>query len=217
MTVALIPARGASKRLPRKNIRLFNGEPLIYWICKSAQESDIDIGYVSTEDAVIKKIVDDFGFSKIKTIDRDLKTCTDTASTISVIDDFSGRVEWDELVLLQVPCPLLKPAHINKGLAFRSAFKYDSIVSVVRQNRFIWTDEGGPKYDINNRPRTQDYQGILIECGAMYITSKESYDNNHNFLGGKIGMLELPEYMYTEIDTELDFNIVESLANDIRN
>ena len=209
--IALIPARGGSQRLPRKNILPLNGQPLIYWICKTVQESNIPIGYVSTEDAEIKAIVDGFKFTKIKTIDRDPATATDTASAISVIDDFSGRVDWSALVLLQAPCPLLKPEHINGALASWSVSKYHSIVSVVRQQRFLWDREGDPKYDIRNRPRTQDYPGVLVECGAMYMVGRKAYDQFHNFLGGNIGMYELPDYMYTEIDTEQDFKIVEAL------
>ena len=211
--VALIPARGGSTRLPRKNIMLLNKQPLIYWICKSVQDSNIPIGYVSTEDAEIKSTVDGFGFSKIKTIDRALSTTTDTATAIDVIDDFSSRVDWSALVLLQAPCPLLKPEHSHGALAAWSVSKYNSIVSVVRQLRFLWDREGDPKYDIRNRPRTQDYPGLLIECGAMYMVKRDAYKQYHNFLGGNIAIYELPDYMYNEIDTEQDLKIVEALMS----
>ena len=213
MNIALIPAREGSKRIPLKNIKNFCGRPLLYWICRAVQNSKlIDKGYVSTESKIFRKIIESFNFNKIEVIDRDLATCTDDASSQSVIEDFIKRINYNFniLCLLQAPCPFFQD--IDNALNNFILSKKDSQLSVIRLKRFFWYDYGYPKnYKIYERPRTQELEGELIEIGNCYITTKKNLIKNKNFLGGNIGLYELPEYHFFELDTELDWTIMESI------
>jgi N-acylneuraminate cytidylyltransferase len=95
---------------------------------------------------------------------------------------------------------------------------YDSLLSVVREKKFMWSDSGKPiNYNPKSRPRRQDFKGILIENGAFYITKRVILENVGSRLGGKIGMYEMDVRAAVEIDEVDDWNKVESLLELIRN
>jgi N-acylneuraminate cytidylyltransferase len=215
-TVALIPARGGSKGIPRKNIRPLAGRPLIYWTCRAAQDCpQIDTVYVSTDDAEIEAAVRGLNLSKVQPIARAPETATDTASTESVLLDFAQRLDFDRIVLIQATSPLLRAADLDAGceLLHRG---FDSVLSVVRQKRFLWerhAERGGVpiNYDYRSRPRRQDFDGQLVENGAFYITTRERLLAERCRIGGKIGLVEMPEETYIELDDLHDWHIVEAL------
>ena len=91
-------------------------------------------------------------------------------------------------------------------------------MSVVRQKRFIWDKSGKPtNYNYFKRPRRQDFQGYLVENGAIYISHSTAITSNNSRISGTIGLYEMKEYSYYEIDELEDFLIVESLIkNQIR-
>lgn len=87
-----------------------------------------------------------------------------------------------------------------------------SIISVAETKRFFWTENGYPvNYDYNNRPRRQDFKGILVENGAIYITTKEQFEKSGIRIGGKIGLLKMKEDTLYEIDEPNDWLIIEQL------
>ena len=83
--IAFIPARGGSKSIPEKNIKLFCGKPLIFWALSALQESNIDEIIVATDSLKIKETVCSFNFSKVKIYERSVENSQDTSSTESVI------------------------------------------------------------------------------------------------------------------------------------
>ena len=90
--------------------------------------------------------------------------------------------------------------------------EYDSILTCVRNYRFFWNEDGtSMNYDYMNRPRRQNFSGMLMENGAFYINTVENILNSGNRLSGKIGVYEMPEYTATEIDEPDDWTILESL------
>ena len=100
--------------------------------------------------------------------------------------------------------------HFNEGLALFN--DYDSILSCTVSKRFIWREDGiAINYDINNRPRRQDYKGDLIENGAFYISTVRSVKATKNRISGNIGVYIMPEYSSIEIDEPIDWLIAESL------
>src|SRR5690606_40255783 len=91
----------------------------------------------------------------------------------------------------------------------------DSALTVVRTHRFIWNEDGSPaNYDYLNRPRRQDFNGLLIENGAVYVAKADVLKQNRNRLGGKIAVVEMPEETLMEIDSMSDWGIVENLLID---
>ncbi|BCJ92946.1 acylneuraminate cytidylyltransferase [Anaerocolumna cellulosilytica] len=215
-TVALIPARGGSKSIPLKNIKTINGKPLIYWTLIAAEKcSYIDEIYVSTDSNEIRNIVEHFNLSKVRVVSRSEESSTDTASTEAVMIEFAENTEFDNIVLIQATSPLLTYEDLNNGFNLYLSDNTDSVLSAVRQKRFLWETNnhyGTPiNYDIYNRPRRQDFDGYLVENGAFYITSKELLLKSKNRISGNIKVVEMPEDTYHEIDEPVDWKITEQL------
>ncbi|OXS18983.1 cytidyltransferase, partial [Pseudomonas fluorescens] len=80
--------------------------------------------------------------------------------------------------------------------------------------RFTWSSNGEPQnYDVFNRPRRQDFEGLLIENGAVYVTVKEKWFETKNRVSGEIGLVHMHEDSLTEIDSKSDWDVVELLLS----
>lgn len=219
--VAIIPVRGGSKSLPLKNIRPICGRPLVWWTMDAALGCDeIDKVYISTDSEAIKGCVEQYiqkyaCKDRLLCFDRDPSTATDTATTESAMIDFASKIDFENIILIQATSPLLQTKHLKEAIKKYETEKYDSLLSVVRQKRFIWeeTDKGARSvnYDYQKRPRRQDYDGYLVENGAFYIESKKLLMETKCRLGGKIGTYEMDEETYYEIDEPSDWFIIEQL------
>lgn len=208
--------RGGSKSIPLKNIKEFCGKPLVYWTVKALEDSkDIDKVVVATDSDDIKKCVESFNFPKTHVYDRDPANAQDKSSTESVIIEYISKAKLpdeDNFVLVQATSPLLEVTDIDKGFELYKNGSYDSVLSCVRSMRFFWHEDGSTvNYDFMNRPRRQDFNGILMENGAFYINSVRNILESKNRLSGKIGISEMPEYAAVEIDEEDDWIIAEKL------
>lgn len=214
MYTCLIPARGGSKSIPLKNIVEVNGKPLIWWTLKAANDSIIDEIFVSTDSNEIRNVVEGFNFEKVKVIDRSPETSTDEASTESVMSEFYDNYKPDNFILIQATSPLLKTEHINEAIDEFITNDYDSLLTLVRNYQFLWTVNKwlcAPNYNINKRPRRQDYDGYMVENGAFYITTGEAFNRSKCRLSGVIGHYEMPSYTLYEIDEEYDIEIISKL------
>lgn len=219
--IAIIPARGGSKGIPRKNMRLLAGKPLIAYSIEAAFKSKyINRVVVSTEDDEIAEISKKYG---AEVIERPEELATDSAPTEPVIEHV---LEWlkeqeyykpDIIILLQPTSPLRTGKHIDEALDMFLNGYFGSLLSVCQSSAFIWKMEESGAYSINydykNRPRRQDKEPEYIENGAIYIMRYKVLMENHNRLGGKIGLYIMPEEYSTEIDTEFDFYLCEHIIN----
>jgi N-acylneuraminate cytidylyltransferase len=216
--VALIPARGGSKGVPDKNIRDFNGKPLVYWTAKAAAECPyIHEVYISTDSVRIASVVKDFNLLKCTAIDRDPLTATDTATTESALIDFSNRVDFDYIVLMQATSPLTTCVDLTHGIEKYFADGADSLISAILQTSFLWTNEEKyihpMNYDPLHRPRRQDHSGCLVENGAFYITRRDLLLKTGCRISGNISAYIMPPESYLEIDGPDDFVVLETLMN----
>jgi len=212
--IAFIPARGGSKSIPEKNIKSFCGKPLIYWNLHELQRSDVEKIVVATDSDNIKSIVESFNFSKVTVYDRSSENSQDTSSTESVMLEYinsSDLLGSDTFMLVQATSPFTQTIHFNEGL---NLFKnHDSILSCCESKRFQWKDGKALNYDIYNRPRRQDFHGTLIENGSFYISSVSDIKSSKNRISGDIGIYQMPDYTFTEIDEIEDWIVSESLMN----
>jgi YrbI family 3-deoxy-D-manno-octulosonate 8-phosphate phosphatase len=212
--VGFIPARGGSKSIPMKNIKLMNGKPLIYWSALALQEcKEIDVFYVATDSIEIREVVLNFGFDKLKVYNRSSETAQDTSSTESVMLEFIEKEDLqkeDTFVLVQLTNPFIQANWISEAfIQYQSA---DSLLSASSSKRFFWNKKGEAlNYDFNNRPRRQEFEGVLMENGAFYMNSVQNILTHKNRLSGKISVYEMPEYTGYEIDEPDDWTIVEAL------
>ena len=217
--VVLIPARGGSKSIKLKNIKVIAGQPLIYWSLDAAVNcSRVNKVYVSTDSEIIKNVVKNYNKKnkeKIVIVDRTEQAATDTATTEDVEFDFCDKVDnFENLILIQATNPMIRTEDIDGCI--NEFPKYDSVVSTVIQKRFYWEKQKDGsikeiKHDIRKRPRRQEWEGVLAENGSIYIISRENLYKGKCRLFGKIGTYIMPDDSYYEIDEETDWLIIENL------
>ena len=217
MNVAYIPVRGGSKSIPLKNIKPIAGRPLVWWAANAACGCDlIDKVYVTSDNEEIRAIVSAFGLPKIEVINRSKGTATDTASTESAMLEFAQKYHFDNIALVQATSPLITAEDLQKGFKIIENKEANSVLSVVRQYRFIWKETADgfaepDNYNFFHRPLRQDFNGFLVENGAFYITSKESLLQSKCRISGNIKTIEMLQESYIEIDEPVDWLIVEQL------
>lgn len=208
MIYAFIPLRSGSKSIPLKNVKEIAGKPLAQWVIDAANSVEaINSVFISTDSDLIASRLNSANFFK-----RGPKTATDDAPSELALIEFAKTLNNDDIIVfIQATSPLLTSDEISRGLSMILSKEYDSIVSVVRQKRFIWSTDGTPLYDLSNRPRRQDWDGILVENGAFYISRVRDILASRCRLSGKIGIVECSEESYYEIDEPSDWAIVENL------
>lgn len=224
MNIAFIPVRAGSKSIPLKNIKEINSKPLVYWTAKSANDAKcIDKVIIATDSIEIKSVVKSFNMPKVEIYDRDAQNATDTASTESVMLEYinkSDLKEDDNFFLIQATSPMLKAEHIDGMFEYFQKSGADSIFSGVVEKQFHWQIANNQQnlvkpvnYDYCNRPRRQEFEGLVAENGACYINSVKNILRDKCRLSGNITYYELPSYTSYEIDEEADWVFVETLMD----
>ncbi len=216
--IAFIPVRGGSKSIPLKNIKPLCGKPLVCWNIEALEAcSQVDEVIVATDSDEIWNTVESRNYKKTKLYGRSAENACDTASTESVMLEYikyAKLPDKDIFMLVQATSPLTESVHFSEALLKYSRGDYDSMLTCVRNYRFFWNEDGSSmNYDYMNRPRRQNFSGMLMENGAFYINTVGKILSNSNRLGGKIGIYEMPEYTSTEIDEPDDWMILEKLMH----
>lgn len=214
--IGVIPLRRDSKGIPGKNKKKLLGRPLFSWVLTEAIFSDLDTVYVFTNDEeIIAYIQNEYHWTnKVIALLRSDENASDTASTESVMLEFTEKInyEFSVLCLLQATSAFTLADDINKTLSKITTGAFDSALTVVRTHRFAWNSNGTPQnYDVFNRPRRQDFDGLLIENGAVYATAKAAFLKTQNRVSGRIGLVEMSEESLTEVDSMTDWIITENL------
>ena len=214
-SIGFIPLRKNSKGIKGKNKRKLLGRPLFSWVLTEAVFSDLDEVFVYTDDKDITEfITKQYSWtSKITVLDRSTESASDEASTEAAILEFCEKISYsfDTFCLLQATSAFTQRDEINKALEQIQSGK-DSVLSVVKTHRFFWNKNGTHlNYDFMNRPRRQDFDGNLVENGAIYCTTRAALQKSKNRISGDIGIIEMSEQSYFEIDSLTDWTIVEDL------
>lgn len=214
--IAIIPLRAGSKGIPGKNKKKLLGKPLFSWILGEAIFSDLDKIYIFTDDKDIAYMVKEnyFWTNKVEIMIRSKESATDTASTEIGMKELAEKLNYnfDILCLLQATSPLTSKEDINNCLYKIIKEKYDSAVTVVNTMRFLWNKNGKSiNYDFQNRPRRQEFSGILVENGAVYVTTKQQFLESGIRIGGNVAVVKMHEDTLTEIDEIEDWIIMEKL------
>ncbi len=213
--IGFIPLRKGSKGIFNKNKRKMAGRPLYTWVLGEAIFSDLDEVYIYTDDQdIIDFVTREYHWTnKVKALLRSDESANDTASTEMAMLEFCDKIDYDFDIfcLLQATSPFTRRNDINNCL---SQFDegYDSALTVVNTHRFLWNKDGTPiNYDPLKRPRRQDFEGLLVENGAVYTTTKETLQQHKNRIGKKTAIVKMPEDSLLEIDSENDWIAVEQL------
>ncbi|MCI0395813.1 MAG: acylneuraminate cytidylyltransferase family protein [Chloroflexi bacterium] len=223
---ALIPARGGSKGIPRKNIRPLAGKPLLaHTVEQALAASQVSRVIVSTDDEEIGAVAQHYG---AEVVWRPAEISGDTATSESALRHAldalakSEGYEPDLVLFLQCTSPLRRPGDIDQAIQTLVAAGADSLLSVVPSHRFLWrvAEEGQPaslNYDYRHRPRRQDRPPEYVENGSIYLFKPWVLRQGNNRLGGKIALYVMDEWSAIDVDSPADWQLCECLlaANDI--
>jgi YrbI family 3-deoxy-D-manno-octulosonate 8-phosphate phosphatase len=219
--LAIIPARGGSKGLPRKNVRPFNGVPLVgMTIWQALQSKAVSRAVVSTDDGEIGEVALKFG---AEVVWRPPEISGDEASSESALLHALDKLKDEEayepdiVAFLQCTSPIRYPGDIDSAIETFLSSNADSLLSVVPSHRFLWTRAEervtSVNYDFTRRPRRQDRPPEFLENGSIYLFKPWVLRQCHNRLGGRIALFEMNPSTAFEIDTELDFELAQWIAS----
>tara|TARA_B100000989_G_C19526544_1_gene467204 strand:- start:2729 stop:3412 length:684 start_codon:yes stop_codon:yes gene_type:complete len=219
MIIAIIPARGGSKRIPRKNIKNFNEKPMICWAIEVAQKSKLfDDIFVSTDDQEIKKISEQYG-ATVPFI-RPMNISDDHTPTVPVISHALKEIDTlykkVDFACCIYPCsPLLKASDLIKSFDILKSTDKDYVYPVVEFPHSIFRSlrqlkDGSmefiyPEYELT---RTQDLEETFHDAGQFYWGKAEAWRNLEKMHSGGVGM-KIPSYRVVDIDTEEDWKRAE--------
>lgn len=213
--IAIIPARGGSKRLLGKNIKLLGNLPLFVHSINYAKENNtiIDDILVTTDDLRIKELALENG---IMVLNRPQELSGDDATTISVLKHVLENVtaEYENVFLLQPTNPLRPKKLLHEAY---SEFKkgYDSLFTVTRSHQKLGKIVNGVFEPFNYTPgqRSQDMEPLFFENGLLYIAKGDLILNN-KLMGEKCLPFEVDHFFaHIDIDTEQDFNLANIAYN----
>ena len=209
----IIPARGGSKRIPKKNLVDLNGKPLLYYTINTCRMITKNI-WVSTDDNEIKKLAESMN---VNVIDRPERLSTDESKTEDVVEHFLEEIETDLFCVVQPTSPLLSSGDLVYGchLLEDNRFDFDSVISVCKETNYYWDIKGKPiNFELGKRKRTQEHTPWFRENGAFYVTTKNKFLENKILQNGNVGFVEMNIQNSIDIDDEHDLELVRRLMND---
>ena len=221
--LALITARGGSKRIPRKNIKDFNGKPIIAYSIEAALGSGVlDEVMVSTDDEEIAEISRSYG-AQVPFL-RSEKTSNDYATTSDVINEVISEYEkrgkrFDILTCIYPTAPFITADKLKKAVEDLEKSDADTLIPVVRfsypPQRAMEIHDGKLVFrqPENLKARSQDLTPHFHDAGQFYVTRTESFLKTNNLLMGSIIPLELSELEVQDIDNEVDWKLAELKYN----
>jgi len=211
---ALVPMKGRSERVPKKNIKIIAGKPLFWWIISSLKKSKYILEiFVDTDSNEIAELCKKF-FHEINIIKRPKKLRGGFVSMNKIIGhDLSQIPNYDYFLQTHSTNPLLKTETIDKSIeAFLQSSNKDSLVSVTRRQERFYDHRFRPvNHDPNKLIRTQDLKPFFQENSNIYIFSKNSFDKTKNRVGKKPLFFEIDLLESIDIDTSQDFVLAECL------
>jgi CMP-N,N'-diacetyllegionaminic acid synthase len=217
--LAIIPARGGSKRLPRKNILNLNGKPLIRWSIEAGLKSKyIDKVVVTSDDAEILGIAESSGVS---VINRPVELASDTSTTFDAIKHTINNVNnYDYIVLLQPTSPLRTAQHIDEAIEILFERSADAVVSVCEVDHSpFWSNTLPNNDNMSNfirddvlNKRSQDLEVYYRLNGAIYICDVNRLLQEERFLlKENIFAYKMDKSVSIDIDEEIDLKIAQAL------
>lgn len=223
---SIITARGGSKGVPKKNIKLLNGKPVIaYTIIESIKSEFIKETYVTTEDKEIADISQQYG---AKVIDRPKKLAQDNSTSVDVVLHSIEYLEKNDrlpdfFILLQPTSPLRTKEDIENAIRLFIENECDALISVSQldhssmmsfkiKNNFL-TPNCDEKF-LNKR--RQELPKFYCPNGAIYITTPDSIRKNKTFIPKRTIPYIMPQERSVDLDTEFDFKLIEFMLNNNR-
>lgn len=221
--LAIIPARGGSKRIPRKNIKDFLGKPIIAYSIEAALKSGLfDEVMVSTDDDEIAKIAKNSG--AVVPFQRSQKNSDDLATTAEVITEVlncynNKGITYSKACCIYPTAPLIKTKTLAEAYQLLLEQKYDTVFPVVRYSYPIWRSvkvdtcgKASMLWPENQLKRSQDLPVCWHDAGQFYWLNVPEFQSKPELLGNNSGALEISEIEVQDIDSILDWQLAELKA-----
>ncbi|MCR4685632.1 MAG: UDP-2,4-diacetamido-2,4,6-trideoxy-beta-L-altropyranose hydrolase [Lachnospiraceae bacterium] len=216
-TLIVIPARGGSKRIPRKNVRIMCGKPLIVYSIENAKalqkEMDVDIA-VSTDDEELGGIVEKRGVEVIK---RPAELATDKVTLDPVIYHALQYMEekkglrYDTVITMQATSPTLQADTLKAAVRFFEDSEWDTVISAMNKPHLSWgVTDGKITKNYEKRLNSQELPPNYIETGGFLITRRDCVSETGR-IGEKVNIFEIPEEEAIDIDTYSDWVLCENI------
>lgn len=222
--IAVIPARGGSKRLPYKNILDFMGKPMIAWTIETAQNTDLfDMILVSTDSEEIAEVAKNYGahvpFLRNKHSDDHSTVSEATITALTQLKGYNGK-EYKTVVQLMANCPVRSSDSVKSQLhKFEEQNDRNSILSGFEYGMFNpwWAhikDEKG-KYkkllrSYTNDVRSQDLPKLICPTGATWVSDVEKLMENKSFYSPNYGFYKIPWIEAVDIDNSDDLQLARA-------
>ena len=210
-TVAFVPIKLNSERLPLKNIKPFtNGKPLIFYILHTLLNvPNLDEIYVyCSSEEIIPYLPEGISFLK-----RDPYYDLSSTPFNDVLQSFAKLVPADVYVLTHATAPFMTAKSISEGITAVTQNGYDSALSVTKLQEFLWKDGMPFNYSLNNIPRTQDLDPLYTETCGLYIYRQSLMLNEKRRIGNKPYLLEVSKIEACDINDADDFLIADAIYN----
>lgn len=216
-TIAVVPARGGSERIPRKNLLSIRGRPLLLHTLEQALRADaVDAVLVSTEDEEVAEIARAAGTGVVMR-PRELASAAATTESVllHVLDHWreTEGTDPDLAILLQCTSPVRKRRDIDQAVAQLVRSDSDSLFSACPDPGLFWTlDENKPtplNYDPRNRKREQEMAPQYRENGSIYVFKPSILRTTGSRLGGRIAIYEMDPLSSFQVDSGGDAELIE--------
>lgn len=219
--LTVIPARGGSKGIPKKNVHLVAGKPLLAYTVEQARQSlPLSRTVVSTDDTEVAAVAAAYSAEVIwRPAEISGDTATSESALLHTLDELERREGYVPrlVVFLQCTSPLRRARDIDRAVDTLIREEADSLLSVVTSHAFIWrTVDGAARpinYDFRHRPRRQDRSPEYKENGSIYVFKPWVLRELNNRLGGRIALYVMDESSALDIDTPEDLELCECLMS----
>lgn len=212
--VAMIPARMGSTRIPKKNIRILNGKPLMEYpidLCK--QSNRFSSIWFNSESLQLGKLAISLG---INFHHRPKALSSNTATNRDFVYEFLKTHECDYVVMVNTTSPLLKIDTLNNFLDYINSNCYDTVLSVVNEKTECFFQGREINFPLTEKINSQYLEPVSRTVWAITAWKRRTFidlqENGYNpVFGGKIGLFPIPKDESCDLDTEEDWNIAEGL------
>lgn len=211
--LVVIPARGGSKGIPRKNIRLLNQKPLISYVIKMVKDSKyVDDFVVSTEDSEIATISKKFGADVIKRPD---ELSADDIPLDEVIYDAvrQTNTEYDIIITVQPTSPLLKTETLDAAIEKFRDSSIDSVISVIDDRHLSWGFNDNHYFPLYEKRLNRQYLPKNFRETGSILATRNAFISKNNRLGKNIDLIEVPKDESVDIDNYEDWWVAENYLN----
>ena len=217
--ICIIPARGGSKRIPRKNIKEFLGKPIIIYSIQAALDSGLfDEVMVSTDDAEIAEIAKKYG-ANVPFI-RSAKNSDDFATTFDVIKEVINyykeqSIEFDNLCCMYSCAPFVNSKILLRAHNQLIEEEYDTVFPIIRFSfpiqRALRVNQGKVSMILEDKLniRSQDLEKSFHDAGQFYWCNTKQLLSSEKFITSNSGGIEISELDAQDIDTDMDWSLAE--------